>query len=396
MEACAVPDVSACPVEVPSTPGPRNLWELEVTLRCPVVGQCLSEPERLQLLKRFGVSTKRLSPFEIHEIFVACGENENRLSRRVQGLLERKYGDLAAELHALDEEGALRRWEEAFAVGDVGGPFWALATHPGLSEEGRRRIFGDVHMAMHETADRVVRWRREREELRSVRDDLVRRLRESEEARREVLRREEALRRDREDLLARLERAERAREDLWRERETSDREDRVLRLEEECRRLKVRSEVAEERCALRERQGEEMKLRLAVLEREKESRDRFLGETGRILEDLHGEECAPTCPVFDLCRKRVLIVGGIARMETLYRKLVEENGGIFDYHDGAVQGGARQLEERLKRADVVLCPVTCNSHAACRLVKDLGKKYRKPVRMLDNHSVARLARGLEV
>ena len=111
MEACAVPEVSACPVETPSNPGPRNLWELEVTLRCPVVGQCLSEPERLQLLKRFGVSTKRLSPFEIHEIFVACGENENRLSRRVQGLLERKYGDLAAELHALDEEGALRRWE---------------------------------------------------------------------------------------------------------------------------------------------------------------------------------------------------------------------------------------------------------------------------------------------
>ncbi len=66
---------------------------------------------------------------------------------------------------------------------------------------------------------------------------------------------------------------------------------------------------------------------------------------------LQVSRCDTACPVFDLCRKRVLIVGGIARMEKLYRRLVEDRGGIFEYHDGHLRGGIRQLENSLKRAD---------------------------------------------
>jgi hypothetical protein len=93
-------------------------------------------------------------------------------------------------------------------------------------------------------------------------------------------------------------------------------------------------------------------------------------------------------PLYDLCRKRILIVGGITRMESLYRQLIESNGGVFEYHDGYVKGGTKKLEFSLKRADMVLCPVDCNSHAACSLVKNLGKKYKKPVHMLTNSSLS--------
>lgn len=102
--------------------------------------------------------------------------------------------------------------------------------------------------------------------------------------------------------------------------------------------------------------------------------------------------CNEDCPSFDLCRKRVLIVGGIERMETLYRKLVEEEGGgILEYHAGHMKGGKKQLEQSLQRADVVLCPVNCNSHGACTLVKNLAKKYRKPVHMMPNFSLNAIA-----
>lgn len=72
--------------------------------------------------------------------------------------------------------------------------------------------------------------------------------------------------------------------------------------------------------------------------------------------------CDETCPSFDLCRKRILIVGGINRMKSLYRQLIEENGGIFEYHDGHIKGGKKALEDRIMRADIVLCPVNINSH----------------------------------
>ena len=82
-------------------------------------------------------------------------------------------------------------------------------------------------------------------------------------------------------------------------------------------------------------------------------------------------------------------------MESLYRELIETSGGIFEYHDGDLKKkGARKLEPRLKQADMVLCPVNCNSHAACTMVKNLAKKHNKPFRMLSNSSLSALSQAI--
>ncbi len=104
--------------------------------------------------------------------------------------------------------------------------------------------------------------------------------------------------------------------------------------------------------------------------------------------------CNQSCPSFDLCKKRVLIVGGISRMESLYRQVVERSGGIFEYHDGHVRGGVSKLECSLRRADIVLCPVNCNSHAACTIVKQPGKKHHKPVQMLSGSGLNAIFQGI--
>jgi hypothetical protein len=105
-------------------------------------------------------------------------------------------------------------------------------------------------------------------------------------------------------------------------------------------------------------------------------------------------DCAQ-CSSYDLCRTRVLIVGGIERMEKAYRKLVEERGGIFEYHAGHMKSGGKGLENSVQRADLVLCPVNCNSHGACLKVKSLGKKFKKPVHMLSNFSLSAVIRTME-
>jgi hypothetical protein len=75
-------------------------------------------------------------------------------------------------------------------------------------------------------------------------------------------------------------------------------------------------------------------------------------------------------------------------MESLYRELIESSGGVFEYHDGYMKKGVKGLECRLRRADVVVCPVSCNSHAACSIVKNLAKKHNKTVHMLANSSLS--------
>jgi hypothetical protein len=104
--------------------------------------------------------------------------------------------------------------------------------------------------------------------------------------------------------------------------------------------------------------------------------------------------CDAGCPSFNLCKKRILIVGGITRMESLYRELIEGHGGIFEYHNGYVKNGVKKLESSFKRADIVVCPVNCNSHAACIIVKNLGKKHRKTVCMLASFSLSSVARAI--
>jgi len=101
--------------------------------------------------------------------------------------------------------------------------------------------------------------------------------------------------------------------------------------------------------------------------------------------------CTPDCPSFDLCKKRVLLVGGIERMECLYRKFIETRGGVFEYHAGHTRT-VKALERCILRADVVLCPVNCNSHGACLMVKNLGKKHNKPVKMLPNFGLSTVSR----
>lgn len=107
-----------------------------------------------------------------------------------------------------------------------------------------------------------------------------------------------------------------------------------------------------------------------------------------------GVACNEHCPAFELCRKRVLIVGGVERMEALYRTFIEGRGGELDYHSGHLRNGVSNLKRSLCRADIILCPVNCNSHGACLKVKELAKKHNKTFYMLPNGSLNTLSRLL--
>jgi DNA repair exonuclease SbcCD ATPase subunit len=147
----------------------------------------------------------------------------------------------------------------------------------------------------------------------------------------------------------------------------------------------------------KERLAEQLEQQITInaqLQSDMQAMNRWAGELQKLKEWTH-QKCNVNCPSFDLCQKRVLIVGGITRMEAAYRRLIESRGGIFDYHDGYMKKGVKKLQERLKRADMVLCPVSCNSHGACLAVKKLAKKHNKVVHMLSSAGLAAISEAIQ-
>lgn len=367
-----------------------RFWEIDRFFKCPVVGMCISLPEQKQLVRKAGISIKKKGPFELHEALVANSESENRLSRRVDNLLHRKFGKQTARWLACDPAQFMAEYHAAFDCGEYAEFVWATAVNPDLPLECKRKVFGDIHMAMHHNAHQSGK-AKQKEALRQKEiSDLRSKLKEAQGNRRVWQKKNARLKQERSDLRAAIVEMEKRHEKAKAETAGPDDRNRVGGRDRKYRILKQALERAlhEWRHQVADLREKNRQLS-AELERQLALNRRFEAEARGIIGEFAAlDRCDATCPAFDLCKKRILIVGGITRMASLYRELIESRGGIFEYHDGYMKKGARGLESSLKRADLVLCPVNCNSHAACSIVKNLAKKHRKTVHMLANFSMS--------
>jgi hypothetical protein len=119
-------------------------------------------------------------------------------------------------------------------------------------------------------------------------------------------------------------------------------------------------------------------------------------EFQNFLSRIHVKNCDNVdCPSYDLCARRVLLVGGMSKLRSFYEKIVIDLGGKFDYHDGACHNGDKMLRQKIHRSDIVLCPVDVNSHAACLGVKRHSKRLNKPYFMLPNSSISTVYNKLQ-
>lgn len=360
---------------------------------------CMTLSEQKQLLKKTKLSQKGASPFDVHEAIVANSDDENRISRRAQRLLQRKFGKEAKALLTLDHDGFLSHFEAADAEGDHAAALWATAIHPNLPLYIKREIFGQVHMSMHFSGEERMKLNRK---LAARESELVG-LRQSN---RVIAQQKRALEKELQDLNqchARLKvTLDAFQKDLvlfqksppskGTSAKDGDLEQEVRFLKSELEGLYACNNRQQHQIGVLTEKNKELALKLKC---QGELNHRIRNETQTLLADLATKSrCDQNCPSFDLCKKRILIVGGMSRMASLYRDLIEASGGIFEYHDGYMKKGNQQLESRLRRADIVLCPVNCNSHNACTAVKRLAKKHQKPVHMLANSSLQAISQAI--
>lgn len=385
-----------------SMPRRKKAWEIEQVFRCPVIGMCLSVKEQRLLCRKVGAGIQSKSDFGVHEMIVATMTGENPLSRKVENMLAKKYESSCSVYLDMSEAEFMTCWRAALESGDYGGQLWAAAVRP-LSNTALVEIFGSLHMAMHEHAKMYCDLKKARDAAEEKYSRLRNSARENEKQCR-------VLRSENEQLKEALTQARERAEELLHERSSASEAAAVPKeersgIDEQDANGKMAEELAALRARVEEKDLELLHLteQFLDLEQERDLLREELEAHRAMVAAMHGAEsemtaapegcsCSPDCPSYDLCKKRILIVGGIERMESAYRKLVEERGGILEYHAGHMKSGGKALENSVQRADFVLCPVNCNSHGACLMVKNLGKKYKKPVHMLPNFSLSTLAR----
>ncbi|MFW5837169.1 MAG: DUF2325 domain-containing protein [Desulfovibrionaceae bacterium] len=385
----------------------RKIWQLP-ELQCSIIGTCLSLGELRRIARK---SKLRLPPdateFQVHSTFVALCKNDCPAARAVNKLLDRKYAATLRRFGTSKDDDAIRElWLEARNVGDVPGPYWAVMSHPNISDELQAEVFGEVHMLSHlvgasnradirRLASLEEQFERLQQRWSRVKAAYRRRFRQFAEENKAA----------REQIALLAMEAER-----YRNKAKSLAGDE-MRLENEAllRTLSVQSASLAE-ASMKEsnlsRKVHAYAKRLEHLEHElaeKDAETAFLEqEVQRLLPAMAADPCpggcskagTDACPGPDLCGKRILYVGGRVNLVQHYRALVERYGGRFEHHDGGLEDSRNALPGLLGGVDAVVCPVDCVSHDACLRVKEACRHRVKPLKLARSSGLSSLARIL--
>ena len=378
----------------------KSLWEISVFYHCSIIGTCLTIPEQKKMLAKEKIPYKNYSLYDIHSTILLNAREENRISCRITKLLNRKYRSEILDTSDCDEGEFLSIWGEKLKVGEICGLYWAAMIRGGFTAGTRIRLFGDVHMLSHINGGEVRGSLKEAVGIKDENDTLNKILKQEKETRKEMKKRLTVL----EDNLTEMERNYNRviiQNGRLIEKLTEIHSDNNLnKLEAENTALKNRLSQSEDKLKNYEQVVESLKNEkgklISNLSSLKETNNYLKSELDSSIHQFFNiyQQCDESCPAFDLCAKRILLVGGITRLSFLYRELIEEKGGVFDYHDGYMRGGEDVLENQIKRSDFVLCPVDVNSHNACLSVKRICKKSRRSYQMLPSSSLTSISRAL--
>jgi len=377
-------------------------WEIPSSLKCPVVGLGISDEEGRRILKKCGRRIKALAPWEVHRDLMEEVGSVTPVARRVDAFLKRKFADAIARVKSLPEEELLPLLKASIARGDAAEALYCVAMRKALSMDTLVSVVGEAHMMGHTTA--VDLFESRKKELKSA--DRVREFTESLDAERRERRRlgRELQLMAEETKGLRLELEKRSEErvavlsipaPVVPEAVSAD-ADELKQERAKCREYKRERDVLAREARKQQREKRKLKIRAMELEIENkaladEVMSLAIGRPAPPLKPLpcRGRGCS-TCPEMATCSRRVLMVGGLSRMEPHYRRVAEAKGLGFEYHDGTMSGGRKCLEKQVTRCDMVVCPVTCNSHNACRSVKKLCSKHNKEIRFLPTSSISAL------
>lgn len=354
----------------------RKVWELQHQTVCKVIGMALDLQDLKRIARKFGISPSDPlmdHEFALHSTAVQLCASDNKVARHIQKTIQMRYARYSKRLAALDAHGLIELVTERKGNADI--PLWAimwdLATRGlenGASVE--TALFGFIHMLEHrlmrefwESAPMMDRQRAEATEemtrlnrrILDLQGELDRREKVNEQLRMQLSEQKSLL----------IRRTGPATYEMQAGIPNTDRTEKIQRLQTVLEDTRAQKLALEEECSM-------LRKEIEVLSHEVSRKIR-----SEVPED--GESAPAGCPWRALLmEKHVTMVGGIDSLECHYRDLVEAMGGTFQRHDGDCRGGECLIQDCVRKADLVVCPVEVNSHNAVKSVKKLCKQHGVP------------------
>ena len=353
----------------------RRIWEFSTNLHCSIIGTCLSTAELRQVLDKIGGGDAvTASEHDVHARGVVTAGKPREGARLLHKALDRRHRIAINRFNRVKTAEEVRAlWQECLQRGEVPGAYWAALTHPASDDLLVREIFADVHMLSHlvgaaNRADirRLRQLEAENADLRGKAERQQQQLRDA------IITRDATIRELSRALEQRLASCPQA--DLATPHDpalvtlVADLEGRLTRAQE--RRERAARKLDDARIAL----GEERRARLAA-ERSAAERRR---ELEAIEEHLAAEPPGAATHAVAQPGATLLYVGGRPAGIGRLRAAAARAGADFLHHDGGVEEREGLLPGLVSRADAVMFPVDCISHAAMALVKRLCRQSGKP------------------
>lgn len=377
----------------------KSIWAFYPPLKCPVAGICLTLAEHKRILKKSDFVVKGRSHYQLHQAIMSHLNDENQVSKKTDRFLNHKYRNDITELNELNENALIKEWRNRFDSGCIEGVFWVVAGRPDLSDKALAEIYGDIHMSGHTSISKIMRIKQEMYRQTQALNKTARTLKIEKQRVQKLKQETSRLKRDLQIAKIKVERQK----TLFGQKLQTFLPTDAVQLEKENRCLRKKNEVLEnennyliKRNRILDKEKRYLQIEFtdtqAANQRLADEAEWLITQIGSIFEC--SSQCNENCARFQLCERRILLVGGITKMKHLYRDLIESCGGKFEYHDGYVKAGVQKLKAQVGRSDLVLCPVNCNSHGACKKVKSLCKKMNKTVKMLPQSSLSIISDAL--
>jgi hypothetical protein len=363
-----------------AAPGRRKIWDFATNLHCSIIGTCLSTAELRHILIKLGrKEAASASEHDLHASGVVIAGQRHEGAKLLHKALDRRH---RVSINRFDKakttEEVRAAWKEAVQRGDIPGAYWAALSHPATNDTLLRKVFAEVHMLSHlvGAANRA-----DIRRLRQLEDENARLEakvgRQQQQLRDTVVSPDATIREQRRTL------EERIVHDRDSTAQCSSESDSAMWVNLVAD-LKRRLATAESHCERLERQLAECRSALtaerdARAETEKQDKElrQELDEVEASLADIAEVNNAKPQPP-RLSNLTLLYVGGRQAQIGHLRALAQRSGAIFLHHDGGIEERSGLLQGLISRADAVLFPVDCISHAAMSLVKRTCRQSGKP------------------
>jgi hypothetical protein len=363
----------------PQSHGRRKIWEFDGNLHCSIIGTCLTNAELRQVIVKLGLTEAATAgEHDLHASGVMLAGKHHEGAKLLHKTLDRRHRVAINQFARAKSPTEVRAlWQAAVQRGEIPGAYWAALTHPATNDTLVREVFSEVHMLSHlvgaaNRADirRLRQLEAENTELQAKVQRQQAQLRDAIVARDATIR---ELSHALEDSVGQNRHAEAVDSPIQNDAGwtalAADLKGRLTRSESRCQRIE--QQFAEARLALKAAKDAytAAEQRETELRREVEAIEASLAITGTP-DDSSGQD-----PSLDLI---LLYVGGRPAQIDRLRALAERFGATFLHHDGGIEERGGLLPGLVSRADAVLFPVDCVSHAAMSLVKRLCRQVGKP------------------